>query len=451
MAKLDKYENLVNNVLDLVGGKDNVSSFTHCITRLRFNLKDRGLVNVDQIQSLDGVVGAQWSGEQLQIIIGPNVEKVFDAINKKYHLAEVKAEGDKKSSGKKNPVTAMIEAIAGCLIPLIPLLTSVGMLKVFLMLVSMAGIMDSASSTYQMINLVADAGLYFLPVFVAATAAKKFNATLGLAMLLGAMLIAPNFIANVSAGTAMTIFGIPVTPASYSSQIFPTIMSVFVLSKIEKVFKKFMPSILHSFLTPLLVMMIMIPLTFCAIAPIGTVLSSYITAAIVWINETFGFLGVAIYACLSPIMVLTGMHVGMVPYLMQCMTTIGYDPIVTVAGVISNINRGIVCLAVALKSKMADRKGAALSAGVTAIVGGVTEPALFGIMVPLKSPLYGCLIGSFVGGLVAGLFKVYLIAFPGSMGLFAIPCYSNIPMFLLALAVSAVISFAYTFVFYKDE
>ena len=450
MAKLDKYNDLVNSILDLVGGKDNVVIFTHCITRLRFNVKDQGLVRKEEIDQMTGVIGSQWSGEQLQIIVGPDVEKVFNAINGKYNLAEVKPTGETKESAKKNPFSAVIEAIAGCLIPMIPLLTVVGMLKLFLMLLSMTGVLSTASPTYVMFNLVSDAGLYFLPVFVAASAAKKFNATLGFAMILGAMLISPTFIANVSGGTPMSIFGIPVVPGSYSSQIFPTIMAVFVLSKVEKIVKKYVPAMLSSFLTPLFVMLVMVPLTFCLIAPIGTVLSSYITTAIVWIHETFGFLGVAIYAALSPLMVITGMHVGMVPYLMQCMTTLGYDPIVCNAGVISNINRGAVCLAVALKSKNEEKKGVSLSAGVTAIVGGITEPALFGVMLPFKTPLYGCVIGSFFGGLIAGLFKCYLIAFPGSMSVFAIPCFANVPMYVVAIVVSSIISFGYTYMFYKD-
>lgn len=450
MAKLDKYNDLVNNVLDLVGGKDNLVIFTHCITRLRFNVKDQGLVKKEEIDQMTGVIGSQWSGEQLQIIIGPDVEKVFNAINGKYNLAEVKNTNDAKESGKKNPVSAAIEAIAGCLTPLLPLLICSGMLKVVTMLLSMVGIMPATSSTYQMINLVADAGLYFLPVFVGASAAKKFNASLGLSMLIGAMLIAPNFVANVSSGTPMSIFGIPVTAASYSSQIFPTIMSVFVLSKVEKVIKKFMPPMLNSFVTPLVVMLIMIPLTFCGIAPIGKILSTYITAAIVWIHETLGFLGVAIYAMLSPIMVITGMHVGMTPYIMQCMTTIGYDPIVTVAGLISNIQRGVSCFAIAFKTKNQELRGAALSAGISATVPGITEPALFGIMVPHKEAFIGCLVGSFVGGILAGLFQVHMIAFPGSLGLFGLVCFSNIPMYLVAIAAGAATTFAYTFISYKD-
>ena len=451
MAKLDKYNNLVDNILDLVGGKDNVVIFTNCLTRLRFNVKDTGLVDVDKIKATEGVIGAQWSGEQLQIIIGTDVEKVFNLINEKHGLANVAANGEAVKKEKVNPVMAVVESIAGCLTPLLPLLIAVGMLKVVTMLLSMAGIMAADSSTYQMLNLVADAGLYFLPVFVGATAAKKFNTSLGLSMLLGAMLIAPKFVANVSAGTAMTIFAIPVTAASYSSQILPTIMAVFIMSKLEKFVKKYMPSILNSVLTPLVVMLVMIPLTYCGIAPIGKVLSSYITTAIVWLQETLGFFGVAVYACLSPLLVMTGMHVGMAPYMMQCMTTIGYDPIVAVGGLISNMHRGIASFAVAAKTKNSELKGAAISAGISSTVGGITEPALYGVLVPLKTPFVGCLLGSFVSGALAGLFNVCCIAFPGSLGVFGLVCFSNIPMYLVAIAVGAVVDFVYTYVFYKEN
>ncbi|MBO5158876.1 MAG: PTS transporter subunit EIIC [Lachnospiraceae bacterium] len=449
MAKSNKYQDLVNNILDYVGGKDNVVLYTHCITRLRINVKDQGLVNVEAIKNTNGVIGAQWSGEQLQIIIGPDVEKVFNSINEKYGLVEIKA-GEEAAKTGKNPVIALFEALAGCLTPLLPLLISVGILKVFTMIANLLGLMETTSQTYIMLNLVADAGLYFLPIFVAATSAKKFNATLGYALLLGAMLISPTFISNVSEGTAMSIFGLPITAASYTGQIFPTIMSVYVLSKVEKLIKKYMPAMVSTFLTPLFAMLIMVPLTYCAIAPIGSVLSNYVTAGIVWLYETFGFFGVGIYAMVSPLLVLTGMHVGMVAYIMQCFGTLGYDPIVMVAGVVNKIVIGFACLAVFLKSKNEDIKGTGLSAGLPAILSGVIEPALYGVLIPKKAALIGTMIGSFVGAAVAGLLKVHLIAFPGSTGVFAIPCFSNIPMFVLAIVIGSVISFVYTYIFYKD-
>ena len=452
MAKLEKYEELSNQILDLIGGKDNLTHFTHCITRLRFNVKDKGLVNKEEIEKKEGVVGVQWSGEQLQIIIGTNVEKVFQLIQKKHDLGTLVVDDSKTviKEEKKNPIIRLLETISACVIPVLPILIGIGMVKVVIMLLSMVGVLASDSSTYQILTIVSDAGLYFLPVFVGASAAKRFGATESLGMLVGAMLIAPAFVANVANGVEMSFMGIPIYPGSYSSQIFPVILSVFVFSKIEKVCKKYLPPLFSSFLTPAICLLLITPLAFCLLAPLGAMLSTYLSMAIVWLYDTLGFFGVAIYAVLSPIMVMTGMHTGTTPYIMQSFTTLGYEPLLTVGGIISNINRGAACFGIALKTKKADLKGTAISAGTTAIVGGITEPALFGVLIPNKTAFAGCLIGSFVGGLIAGLAKVSMFAFAGSMGIFGIPCFTNIPFLILAMVVSAVVSIISTYVLYKD-
>ena len=248
MKKNKKYEEIIKELLNLVGGKDNVSFFTHCVTRLRFNVKDRGLVKEDEINKLNGVLGCQWSGEQFQVIIGQAVEDVYHKICETTGLEENRVEKDKLSKGFS--IGAIFDTIAACLSPVIPVLVGTGMLKVVILLLQMSGLISMESSTYTVLSFVADAGFYFLPVFVGASSAKKFGGNIMLGMFIGAILIHPTFISLVAEDTSLSIFGLPIYEASYSSTVFPVIISVFVMSYIEKLIVKYSPETVRSITEP---------------------------------------------------------------------------------------------------------------------------------------------------------------------------------------------------------
>lgn len=210
------------------------------MTRLRFNLKDNSIPKLSEIEKIDGVIGVQWSNDQLQIIIGQSVGEVYNLICKKAEFAVEKAIDENLDNKKKFSFAAIIDGISGSLIPILPLLIGAGMLKVIIILGGMCGLLTPKMPTYTVLTFAADAGFYFLPIFLGATAANKFKTNMGLGMLLGAILIHPTMVANVSKKVAMSIFGIPIYATSYSSTIFPIIMAVFVMAYVERFFQKFL-------------------------------------------------------------------------------------------------------------------------------------------------------------------------------------------------------------------
>lgn len=459
MAKKERYEELANTVPGLIGGVENITFFTHCVTRLRFNVKDKSLVKLDEIEKINGVVGCQWSGEQLQIIIGQAVGDAYKLICEKTGLASqnsIDENLDNNKVKKKFSLNAVFDSISGCITPLIPVLIGAGFIKIIVLLCEQFGILAAGDPTHTVLTFVGDAGFYFLPVMVGATAAKKFGANLGLGMLMGAILIHPTLISSVAEGVSLNVYGIPVYAASYTSTIFPIILIVWVMAPIEKFFAKISPDSLRSITEPLFTLIVMIPLALCVLGPIGAFLGTYLSEAIIWLYNTTGFFGVAVLSAVFPWLVMTGMHSALTPYALNSFATVGYEPIVLTANIISNINQGAASLAVALKTKEKNLKSTAASCGITAVVGGVTEPAMFGINLKLKQPMYAAMIGSFAGAAVAGFGKAYAMVLTGSGGLFAIPAYisdniSNVIWIVAGMAIGFIVTFVITLFLYKEE
>ena len=455
MAK--NYDSLVNGVVDLVGGKDNVEFFTHCVTRLRFNVKDQSKVDTASIEKLDGVLGVQWQNGQLQIIIGQAVGDVYKKICTKYSFNvenSIEENLDNKPKKKKtvgDVFSAILDGISGSLSPSIPALIGCGMVQVILIICGYLGV-SSETGFYQLLNFCGQAGFFFLPVIVGSNAAKKFGANQGLGMVVGGMLM--YFTCN-SLSLPTTFLHVPVYQGSYTSTIFPVILCVWVMAPIERFFAKHSPEVLRSIIEPLCTLLVMIPLSYCLLAPAGAFLGQYVSAAVIWIYDTLGFVGVAILAAAMPFLIMTGMHSSFVPYLLQMFAEHGYEPIFFTALVISNINQGIASLVVGLKSKDKSVKSTGLSCAVTAVVGGVTEPAMYGISLKYKTPMWGAMIGSAIGAAFAGIMKVYIYAFAGASSIVALPCFigpnpSNLIYMIIAVVIGAVATFIATWILYKE-
>lgn len=455
MAKKERYEDLANSVIDLVGGKDNITFFTHCVTRLRFNVKDKSAVKKEDIEKIQGVMGCQWSGNQLQIIIGQAVGDAYQLICKKTGLESQESVNENLDGGKKKfSINAIFDGISGCITPLIPVLIGAGFIKIIILLGELSGLLTAGGATHTVLTFVGDAGFYFLPVFVGATAAKKFGANMGLGMLMGAIFIHPSFISAITEGTALTVYGIPVYATSYTSTIFPVLITVWVMAPIERFFAKHSPDAIRSITEPLFTLIVMLPLALCGLGPIGAFLGTYLSEGIIWLYNTTGFLGVAVLSAVLPWLVMTGMHSALAPYALNSFATIGYEPIVATANIISNINQGAACAAVAVKTKDENLKSTAASCAITAVVGGVTEPAMYGVNLRLKTPMYGAMIGSFIGAAVAGLGKAYAYAMTGSGGIFAFPVYisenvSNLIWMVAGVIVGFIVTFIATYILYK--
>lgn len=456
--KKENYEELIQNMDRLVGGKENITYFAHCMTRLRFNLKDRSKVDLDEIKNISGVLGAQWSNDQLQIVVGPAVSRVYGEICSTLGIQKEETVGENLGDApkKKFGIGAILEGIAGCLTPLIPLLVGAGLLKIIIIVGELAGWLMPTMPTYQVLTFVSDSGFYFLPIFIGASAAKKFGANQGLGMLLGAMLLHPTFVSAVTEGTTMSVFGLPIYAASYANSIFPAILAVYLLSHVERFFQKISPDSLKTIFVPFFSILVMMPITLCLIAPAGAFIGVYFSQAIIWLYDTTGFLGVAVLGAVYPLAVITGMHGAFIPYMFQSLASVGYEPIICAAGVLSNVNQGIATLAVGIKLKKKEEKSVAYSAALTAVVGGVTEPAMYGFNLKYKTPFYGAMIGSFVGALIAGVMHVYCYAFAGSSGIFGItgfvgPDTANVIYMAIAMLAGAITTFVATFLMYKHK
>ncbi len=446
------YEDISQQIVECIGGKDNVTFFTHCVTRLRFNVKDIDLINEEKVKKIKGVSGCIWFGEQFQIVVGSKVDDIYSKICQMYGFQEEKKLIE--VTKKKWSINAVIEYISGSVAPILPILIGTSFVKIVVLL------MDTFewgvnSGTYQVLTFVGDTGFYYLPVFVGGFAAKKLNTSVPLGLLLGAILIHPSLIDAVNNSTSLNVYGIPLTLVNYSSSFFPILMSVYVMSKIENIIRRFSPESLKAILVPFLTIMIMLPILLCILGPIGTIMGTYLGNALIWIYEKLGFVGVAILGALSPLIVASGMHMTLVVYAITLFGEYGYEPLVFVTGIIVSLCQGAACLGVSIKSKDKEIKQNAFASFLTASIAGITEPALFGITLRYKKPLYAAMIGGAIGGAVAGIgaVKAYglisssvwnIVAFlPGGI--------SNFVWMLIACIVGFVVSFVCTLYLYKDQ
>lgn len=461
MAKAERYAELASKVVEYVGGKDNIVFFTHCVTRLRFNVKDKSLVKGSDIEKIRGVMGCQWVGDQYQIIIGQSVSDAYNLIVKETGLeGNGSVDEDMGDAHKKKFSTnAVFDAISGSITPIIPVFIGAGFIKIAVLLLTQFGLLTADNTTIQVLTFVGDAGFYFLPVFVGAFAAKKFGANMALGMMMGAIFIHPSFISAVTDGTALSVYGIPVYATTYSSSVVPALLTVWVMSYVEKFFAKHSPDSIRSITEPFFTLLVMLPLALCVLGPVGAFVGTYLSEAIMWLYNTTGFFGIAVLSAIFPWIVMTGMHTALAPYLVNAMATVGYDPIICTANFVANIDQGAACAAVAFKTKHDENlRSVASACAVTAIVGGVTEPGMFGVNLKLKTPMYGAMIGSFFGALVAGFGHAYLYSMIGSGGLFALPAYlggdnpfASMAWMATGLVIGAIVTFIATYILYKPE
>lgn len=457
MAK-NKFDELADQIIGLVGGKDNFTRFFHCVTRLRFVVIDKDKVDEAAIKSIPGVVGTKWADNQIQIIIGTDVESAFNAICQKNGISDTAAADGlaPKEVAKKKKITPMtvIEAVTGCIIPLLPAFMGCGLIRTIGVVLGMVGVISTDSTTYQVFNMVSDGCNYFMPLLVAYTAAKKFGATETLAMAICGVLLAPDFTANVANGVGMTLFGLPIYAGTYSGMLFPSIIIVFVMSYVEKFFKKHI-HVLEIMLVPVCTVAVMVPLELCLLAPIGSWLGTLLTNAIMLIYSKLGFLGVGLLTGLFPLMVLVGMHTATIPAMMTCYMTYGFDPLILPAMSVSNFNEGAAALGVMLKSKDKNTKATALGAVIPAILAGVTEPALFGVNLPHKTPLIAVVIGGFVGGCYLGLQGVGCYGASGLGIMSVLGFISSEPHTLIhgliGTVISIIVTFILTLILYKEK
>lgn len=400
------YKKLGETILENVGGSENVTGLTHCATRLRFNLKDESKANTDILKKTKGVMGVVSSGGQYQVIIGSDVANVYKPVAALCNISD-KKDGS-KTEEKKSIGSKIVDTLTGIFTPILPAITAAGMLKAVISILVVFNLLDSTSQTYQIITFMADAVFYFLPILLADSVAKKFGCNSFLAMMLGGVLLHPTFISMVAAsgetGEAIRLFGIPVYNASYSSSVIPIILSVWFKSFVESIADKISSKAIKFFSKPLITILITGSVTLLALGPIGYIISNYI-ADLLKAMGIYGWLVSTILGGLFPLLVMTGTHYAIVPIGINNRMTMGYDAMVYPNNLVSNIAQGGATLAVAFKSKVSDIKQLSTSSGITAVC-GITEPALYGINIRFRTPLYSAMIGGAAGGFFVGIKNV---------------------------------------------
>ncbi len=435
------YRKVGLNVLDAVGGKDNIKVVTHCATRLRFELKDRNKVDEARLSKMDGVLKTLESSGQYQVVIGPNVNEAYQAIQ---DVVDTGAKNDETAKDDRSPWAKFLAIITGIFTPIIPAITAAGMVKAVLAILKVANLIDVNGQTYAILNFASDAAFYFMPFMLAASSAKIFKMSSGLAMMLAGILLHPNFKDMVSAGEVVKFAGLPVRLVSYSSTVIPIVLIVFVASYVERFANKILPEVIKFIFRPLIVMLVMIPLSLCVLGPIGAYIGDGIAAFVSFIDSSAPWAIPTLMGIFTPVLVMFGLNNGLLPIATSQLAAQGFETIYGPGMLASNIAQGAASLAVAIKAKEPSTKQTALSTGFTALM-GITEPAMYGITLRFKKVLFAVMTGGGVAGLFAGLSGLVRYSF-GSPGLATLPVFigedpSNFIKALITLVLSFVITF----------
>lgn len=405
------YKKLAEKILEKMGGKGNVESVVHCMTRLRFTLKDESIVDDESVKKIKGVLGIMKKGGQYQIIVGNEVAAVYKELCALGHFKTNSSSTEVKSKKNQNIISEILDVISSIMSPVIPALIGAAMIKVLLTVLPMMGILSTSSQTYDLLAVVGDGAFFFMPILIAMSAAKKFNANAYYAVSIALVILHPNFISLLNsakeAGETVKFFNlIPVTYANYAYSVIPIILAVAVLPYIEKVADKITPTITKNFLKPMLVMLMIAPIVMVVIGPLGSILGNVLSTVVYFIHDKLGFIAVGLVAAVFPFIVMTGMHHAFTPIKLGVLASVGFEGFICIAEFCSNMAQGAAALAVSIKTKNADVKQSAGSSAFSALVAGITEPALYGTNLRFKKPMIGACIGGGIGGLVGGFFQL---------------------------------------------
>lgn len=448
------YSKSAEKLIEAMGGKENIKKVFHCMTRLRFYVKDKNKINETDIKNLPEISGVNWYQDQFQVIAGNHVNDMYEELIKK-GIPNDDEQTSELNKQKKGIGSAIIDSITGCMTPMIPALTAAGMIKVVLTLLTTFSLVNNQSSTYKVIEFIGDAAFYFMPFLIAANAAKVFHVNQSLSLIIAGVFQHPNFTAMMDSGNPIDFFSIPVTPMTYCYSVIPVILMVWIMSYIEKFVDKITPRIVKLILHPTLVIIISAPIAIIAIGPLGGIIGDGLAVAIDFLSAKLGFVIVGILAATFPFIVMTGMHHALTPIGLNAIATGGSDALIFVSQVCSNVAQGGASLAVAVKSKNENMKQLASASGISALM-GITEPALYGVTLKLKRPVVAAALAAGIGGIVGGILQVSLYIAQNS--LLAIPAFigakgmTNLLYGIIMILVSFIGSFVLTFVLgFKDE
>lgn len=465
------FPKIAEQVIEKLGGKNNIATAAHCATRLRIILNDESKVDKEGIEAIEGVKGQFSVAGQYQVIFGSGtVNKVHEQLTKQLGIGDVsKAEVAEAALGQQNLLQRIVKGLADIFVPIIPAIVAGGLLMgLYSMLTSIGFFWDNhsvvtkypeISDLVDFINTIANAPFVFLPVLLGFSATRKFGGNPFLGAALGMLLVHPslsdgwNYAKTLMEGNIKywNVFGLEIEKVGYQGTVIPTIISAWVLATLEKNFRKFIPSYLDNLITPMFSLFIAGFLAFTVIGPFGREAGSLISAGLTWLYDTLGFFGGAIFGTLYAPIVITGMHqtfIAVETQLLAEITQTGGTFIFPIAAM-SNIAQGAACLGVALALKDAKIRGLAVPSGISALL-GITEPAMFGVNLRYRQAFIAAMIGSGLASAFIAFFNVKAIAL-GAAGFLGIPSIKpdSLAMYSIGMVISFVVAFSLSFLFVK--
>lgn len=424
------YHKTSKEILQLVGGEENVQSLTHCMTRLRFNLYDSSKVDREKLGKVPGVMGKNDSGDQFQLIIGNNVSKVYKAILENSNLDGI-SKTQRASGEKKKVLSSIFDVISGVFTPILPAIAGAGMIKGILAVALIFGWISNNSQTYIILNAIGDGAFYFLPILLAISAARKFGSNPYIATAIGAAILHPSITELLGSGQEISFMGLPVTAVTYSYSVIPILLSIWIASYVEKWVDKIIPSVLKLILVPTFTLLIVLPVTLITVGPLGAIIGNWLSMGVGAFFEHGGIFAGLILGGTWSLIIMTGMHYAFNPIMINNISQNGYDYLFP-SMFMANMGQAGAAFAVFLRSKNKSFKSLALSTSMTALM-GITEPAMYGVNARLKRPFVGALVGGAIGGAYYSLLSVKLFVIPGNVGLPGIASFIG-PTFLYAVA-----------------
>lgn len=459
------YVETSKKIVEGVGGASNIASATHCMTRLRLVLNDESKADDKTVEKIKGVKSVIRQGGQYQVVIGNEVSNLFKEFKKLGNWGEQSSAAPKKAEG--NLFLRLCGFISGCMTPLLPGLLGCGMVKVVLTLLTTFAGLDTTTSTYVILYAMGDCFLFFLPIFLCYTTAKKLGGNPVLWMIVGAAMVYPNLSTLLSGGSielgtfmgmnATSFFGIPVICATYTSSVLPVFLMAPVMKVVEDFADRVSPDVLKSFMKPMLFVLIDVPIALIVLGPLGTVIGNVLSGAVSFLYTTCPWLTVCVLSALMPFIVMTGMHYALVPLYYNNLATLGYDVIVKVTMMCSNIAQGGAAFGVAVRTKNTETKSEGIACGISASIAGVTEPAMYGINMRYVKPMIGAVIGAGISGLFCGLTGVKGYTPGGSPSFLSLvtfigpddPTHSFV-FGAIGGVISLAVAFVITFILYRD-
>ena len=447
MSSVD-YRSLAGDIVERVGGVQNISSATHCATRLRLRLKDEDKADKAAVEKLAGVITVMRAGGQFQVVIGNDVPQVYSELGKITGTADSEAPAAPASG---NLLNRFIDLVSSLIQPLLWPIAGAGLFKALLSLFTQIGWLDPTSQSYTVLAAAADSVFYFLPILLAVTASKRFLADQFTSMAIAGAMLYPSIIA-LNTGEDVYFFGIPLVMMSYASSVIPILVAVWIQGYLERALRKALPSVIRNFTVPLLTLLVMVPLVLITVGPVTTWIANGISAGV---NAVFTFapwLAGGIMGGLWQVFVLFGLHWGFVPLMTNEIATEGYSLLIgpLFAAVFA---QSAAALAVLLRTRNQARRAVAGPAAFSGFLAGVTEPAIYGVNLPLKRPFYFGLAGGAVGGAIAaaGGSAASAFVFPSILGLSATTTIGNFTLQVIGCGAAVIIGFTLTWFFVDRE